>query len=115
MLLRKAASQLSVLVVACCFCFRVLIAGRRPESLPTDGRLYGLFLLFQGFRMLDNGQKGYLTADDLRQAAESQKLPFSNRAIREMIQEADVTGDGKITSDEFIHIMLQTSMFKTTR
>ena len=71
--------------------------------------------MLQGFSLLDRGQKGYLTLDDLRHAADSQQLPFSNRAIREMLQEADVTGDSKVTSDEFVHIMLQTSMFRTTR
>ena len=95
----------------------------RPEDVKPRGHrhadddriLFKLFFPFQGFRMLDSDQKGYLTADDLRKAADGQKLPFSNRAIREMVEEADVTGDGKVTADEFIHIMLQTSMFRTTR
>ncbi|KAK7108756.1 uncharacterized protein [Littorina saxatilis] len=67
------------------------------------------------FRMLDREQKGYLTIEDLRSVSDEQKLPLSNRAIREMIQEADVSGDARVTSDEFIHIMLQTSMFHAFR
>ncbi|KAK7476206.1 hypothetical protein BaRGS_00032560 [Batillaria attramentaria] len=71
--------------------------------------------IMQGFRLLDTDQKGYVTAADLRQASDSQKLSLSNRAIREMIQEADLTGDNKISPEEFVHIMLQCSMFKSSR
>lgn len=71
--------------------------------------------ILQGFRLLDEGQKGYVTAEDLRKAADLQKLPLSNRAIREMIQDADLKGDSKISAEEFVRIMLQTSMFRTAR
>jgi Ca2+-binding EF-hand superfamily protein len=64
---------------------------------------------------LDEEQKGYITADDIRKAADGQKIPLSNRAIREMMQEADMKGDGKISANEFVRIMLQTSIFRTAR
>ncbi|XP_076466801.1 uncharacterized protein LOC143298026 [Babylonia areolata] len=85
-----------------------VVRGQGDGDDPLDA-------ILQCFRMLDRDQKGYITASDLRHAAESQKLPLSNRAIREMIQEADVTGDSKVTSDEFIHIMLQSSLFRTVQ
>lgn len=75
---------------------------------------YILLFFIQGFGMLDVDRKGYLTAEDLRKAADSQKISLSNRAIREMIQEADISGDNKVSPEEFVHIMLQCSLFKTT-
>ncbi|KAL8592798.1 hypothetical protein ACOMHN_045952 [Nucella lapillus] len=82
-----------------------VVKGQRDGDDPYED-------ILQCFRMLDRDQKGYITASDLRHAADSQKVPLSNRAIREMIQEADVSGDAKVTSDEFILIMLQSSTFR---
>ncbi|KAK3097158.1 hypothetical protein FSP39_006925, partial [Pinctada imbricata] len=66
----------------------------------------------QAFDTLDIKDQGFLTLDDLRMASEDCNLKFSNRVLREMIQEADKSGDGKITFPEFTAIMLQTSSFK---
>ncbi|XP_012943142.1 uncharacterized protein LOC101864017 [Aplysia californica] len=65
----------------------------------------------RAFRQMDRGQKGYLTMSDLRVAAEELKLSLSNNALREMMTEADRTGDGKITIDEFCTIIKETGRF----
>ncbi|XP_067676651.1 uncharacterized protein [Haliotis asinina] len=70
--------------------------------------------IIQCFRLLDVGGKGFLTFSDLRQAADQAQVRLSNKALREMLQEADVIGDGRITVDEFVHIMLQTNTFRLT-
>ncbi|XP_048239423.1 uncharacterized protein LOC124122859 [Haliotis rufescens] len=70
--------------------------------------------IIQCFHLLDVSGKGFLTFSDLREAADHTQVRLSNRAVREMLQEADVTGDGKITPDEFVHIMLQTNTFRLT-
>lgn len=67
----------------------------------------------QCFRMLDIHGKGYLTFADLRRAADDVDCKLSNRMIREMVDEADTSGDGHISLDEFMIIMLRTSAFKT--
>ena len=63
--------------------------------------------------MLDTNNKGYLTFADLRHAADDVDCKLSNRMIREMVDEADTSGDGQINLDEFITMMLRTSAFKT--
>ncbi|XP_046559411.1 uncharacterized protein LOC124268476 [Haliotis rubra] len=70
--------------------------------------------IIQCFRLLDVAGKGFLTFTDLREASDHAQVRLSNKALREMLQEADVTGDGRITSDEFVHIMLQTNTFRLT-
>ena len=70
-------------------------------------------MFFQCFRMLDTNNKGYLTFADLRLAADDVDCKLSNRMIREMVDEADTSGDGQINLDEFMIMMLRTSAFKT--
>lgn len=67
----------------------------------------------QCFRMLDRQNKGYLTFADLRRAADDVDCKLSNGMIREMVEEADTSGNGHISLDEFTIIMLRTSAFKT--
>ncbi|KAH3889129.1 centrin-2-like [Dreissena polymorpha] len=65
----------------------------------------------QCFRILDADDKGYVTFEDIRRAADSTKCGLSERQIHEMLDEADTSGDGKISLDEFTIIMLRTSAF----
>ncbi|XP_041354285.1 uncharacterized protein LOC121372088 [Gigantopelta aegis] len=69
--------------------------------------------ILQGFRLLDTSKKGYLTFEDIREASDRLSLSLSNRAIREMMQEADKTGNGKVGQEDFIRLMMQTNTFKT--
>ncbi|XP_033739905.1 uncharacterized protein LOC117327160 [Pecten maximus] len=66
----------------------------------------------QAFELLDEGEKGYVTFEDLREAVDDNKLTFSNQMLKEMLQEADKSGDGKLTLQEYTQIMLHTSRFK---
>ncbi|XP_062575239.1 uncharacterized protein LOC134237160 [Saccostrea cucullata] len=66
----------------------------------------------QAFELLDTKGTGFLTLEDLREASSECSLNFSNTALREMIQEADKHGEGKISLQDFTDIMLQTSRFK---
>lgn len=38
-------------------------------------------------------------------------MKFAQRDLEEMIEEADINGDGKVDQSEFIRIMLQTNLF----
>ncbi|OWF45892.1 uncharacterized protein LOC110456492 [Mizuhopecten yessoensis] len=66
----------------------------------------------QAFELLDEGEKGFVTFEDLRQAVDDNKLTFSNQMLKEMMQDADKSGDGKLTLQEYTQIMLHTSRFK---
>ena len=61
---------------------------------------------------MDTNENGYVTLGDLKTICESVNLNFSNKILREMIEEADNTGDGKISLQEFTNIMCQTGRFK---
>lgn len=66
----------------------------------------------QAFDLLDTNGNGFLTLEDLRDASMECSLNFSNNTLREMLQEADKHGDGKINLADFTDIMLLTSKFK---
>ena len=68
---------------------------------------------FQCFKILDPDDKGYLDFDDIREAADSADCRLSNRMIREMLDEADSSGDAKVNLDEFTMMMLRTNAFTT--
>ncbi|XP_076078073.1 uncharacterized protein LOC143048326 isoform X3 [Mytilus galloprovincialis] len=68
--------------------------------------------ILQAFKIMDTEENGFLTLADLKQICESVNLNFSNKIIQEMIEEADNTGDGKISLTEFTSIMCQTGRFK---
>jgi Ca2+-binding EF-hand superfamily protein len=61
---------------------------------------------------MDTNDNGYLTISDLKTICESVNLNFSNKILREMVEEADNSGDGKISLEEFTSIMCQTARFK---
>lgn len=54
----------------------------------------------QCFKLMDKDNKGYLTVDDLRELSEETKVCLSNGMIKEMFQEADRSGDGKVTLED---------------
>lgn len=68
--------------------------------------------IIQAFAMIDEDNKGYMTFDDIRAAAESVGLVMSNRTIIEMMQECDGDGDGSIDLQEFTNILLQSNRFR---
>ena len=70
-----------------------------------------MYLFLQCFRILDEEDKGYLTFGDIRKVADEVECNLSNRMIREMIDEADASGDGQVSLDEFLIIMLRSNAF----
>lgn len=65
--------------------------------------------------MIDTDAKGYITFEDLRAAADVTDAVFSNTMLREMMEEADATGDGRISRREFINIMLDTNRYRAIK
>ncbi|XP_064617505.1 serine/threonine-protein kinase dst2-like [Liolophura sinensis] len=71
--------------------------------------------IVQGFNLIDTEDKGYITFEDLRAAADVTNAMFSNTMLREMMEEADVTGDGRVSRREFISIMLDTNRYRAIK
>lgn len=104
------------------------------KQLATDGSLKGIGMLdfnefletvidkqgdsrdmydeiLKGFTMFDHTQKGSITLDDLQKSCEDAGIRFTDRELEEMMEEADINGDGHVDQSEFIRIMLQTNLF----
>ena len=54
---------------------------------------------------------GQISLDNLRKACQEAGIKFTQKELEEMVEEADVNGDGQIDQSEFIRIMLQTNLF----
>lgn len=67
--------------------------------------------ILQGFRMFDYDKTGQISLDNLRKACQDAGIKFTQKELEEMVEEADVNGDGQIDQSEFIRIMLQTNLF----
>ncbi|CAD5119581.1 DgyrCDS8183 [Dimorphilus gyrociliatus] len=64
-----------------------------------------------GFKILDKEKKGRLDIEDLITACQENNINLGKQDLKEMIQEADLNGDGTVDKDEFVKIMLKTNLF----
>jgi len=67
--------------------------------------------IIKGFEMFDFDQTGNISLDKLRRACNHAGIKFTQKELEEMMEEADVNGDGAVDQSEFIRIMLQTNLF----
>jgi len=57
------------------------------------------------FRLFDTSDRGYISSDDLARVARELGETMTSAELKEMIDRADLDGDGVINPDEFINIM----------
>ncbi|GFR73944.1 caltractin [Elysia marginata] len=67
--------------------------------------------ILKGFQMFDFDGSGHISLEKLRRACTSAGIKFTQKELEEMMEEADVNGDGRVDQSEFIRIMLQTNLF----
>lgn len=65
--------------------------------------------LTKAFRIIDQDNKGRISAADIERIAKEVNESFTPREIREMIQDADLDGDGEVDMEEFMRMMKRTS------
>ncbi|XP_064611542.1 uncharacterized protein LOC135475548 [Liolophura sinensis] len=65
----------------------------------------------QGFQLFDYENRGKISVENLKQACHEAGIKFTSDELAEMIEEADLNGDGEIDRQEFTRIMLQTNLF----
>ncbi|KAI9566104.1 hypothetical protein HD554DRAFT_1225105 [Boletus coccyginus] len=58
------------------------------------------------FKVFDQDGNGHINAAELKQAMEHLGEKLTDREVDEMMREADVDGDGEISYDEYVQIML---------
>ncbi|KAJ2044017.1 hypothetical protein H4S04_006453 [Coemansia sp. S16] len=61
--------------------------------------------LKEAFRVFDKDGNGFISAAELRHALTNLGEKLTQEEVDEMIQEADVNGDGQIDYDEFVKMM----------
>ena len=61
----------------------------------------------QIFNMLDNDQDGFITPAELERMMPLVNENLSKEEIKEMIQVADANGDGKVSLEEFVQLVVQ--------
>ncbi|KAJ2492721.1 hypothetical protein IWW37_001167 [Coemansia sp. RSA 2050] len=61
--------------------------------------------LKEAFRVFDKDDNGFISAAELRHALTNLGEKLTQEEVDEMIQEADVNGDGQIDYDEFVKMM----------
>ncbi|KAK0056433.1 caltractin [Biomphalaria pfeifferi] len=67
--------------------------------------------ILKGFKMFDFDDAGSISIEKLKRACNLVGIKFTQKELEEMLEEADLNGDGKVDQTEFIQIMLQTNLF----
>lgn len=65
----------------------------------------------RGFSLMDKDKDGYISLKDLRTLCNELNLVLREEELDDMIFEADTDGDGKVSKEEFVQIMLKTSLY----
>ena len=62
--------------------------------------------IIEVFKVFDNDGNGYITAAELRHVMTNLEEKLTDEEIDEMINEADIDGDGQINYEEFVKMMM---------
>eukprot|EP00826_Nyctotherus_ovalis_P048960 TRINITY_DN5834_c0_g1_i4.p1 TRINITY_DN5834_c0_g1~~TRINITY_DN5834_c0_g1_i4.p1 ORF type:complete len:153 (+),score=68.57 TRINITY_DN5834_c0_g1_i4:89-547(+) len=85
--------------------FDQLLAGVRAQASSTSLKQE----LTNAFRVFDSGDTGYVRAGDLVEAMKGLQASegMGEEEIRELVEEVDFDGDGKIEYEKFVEMMLE--------
>ncbi|XP_010269961.1 PREDICTED: caltractin-like [Nelumbo nucifera] len=65
--------------------------------------------LMKAFHIIDQDKNGKISEADIKHIAKELNLNFSDKEIRDMVEEADRDRDGEVNSEEFIRMMKRTT------
>ncbi|CAG8631638.1 3495_t:CDS:2 [Rhizophagus irregularis] len=63
------------------------------------------------FQLFDDDDTGKITFKNLKRIAKELSEDISDDHLREMIEEADLNGDGEVDENEFIHLLKRTNLY----
>ncbi|XP_055682796.1 uncharacterized protein LOC129789770 isoform X2 [Lutzomyia longipalpis] len=67
--------------------------------------------ILKAFRLFDDDETGRISFKNLKRVAKELGETITDEELREMIDEADLDGDGEVNQDEFLRIMKKTSLY----
>lgn len=67
----------------------------------------------KAFRLFDSDETGKISFQNLKRVAKELGETLSDEELREMIEEADLNGDGLVDEKEFLRIMQKTGLYWT--
>merc|ERR1712183_240382 len=80
--------------------FLVMMA-RKAKAVDTSEELA------EAFKIFDKDGSGFIDAKELKNVMEGLGEDLTDEEIDEMVKEADLNGDGKISYDEFVKMMVK--------
>lgn len=84
------------------------------EKLQGDDYdLYGE--IEQAFSIINTSGSGQMSAADIQTAAKSAGLRLTNVDVEGMIEEADRNGDGLVSQQEFVSVIMKTPLYKNCK
>uniref|UniRef100_A0A0B6Y7P6 EF-hand domain-containing protein n=1 Tax=Arion vulgaris TaxID=1028688 RepID=A0A0B6Y7P6_9EUPU len=88
------------------FCeFLEIVIDRQGEDKDTYSEI------MKGFEMFDLDDTGRISIEKLHNVCRDAGIKFTHKELEEMMEEADVNGDGYVDDSEFLQIMLKTNLF----
>ncbi|XP_044747790.1 caltractin-like [Coccinella septempunctata] len=67
--------------------------------------------ILKAFRLFDDDDTGKITFKNLKRVAKELGENLTDEELQEMLDEADVNGDGEISQEEFLRVMKKTSLY----
>uniref|UniRef100_T1GD07 EF-hand domain-containing protein n=1 Tax=Megaselia scalaris TaxID=36166 RepID=T1GD07_MEGSC len=67
--------------------------------------------ILKAFRLFDDDDTGRISFRNLKRVARELGENLTDEELKEMIDEADLDGDGEVNEDEFLRIMKKTSLY----
>lgn len=59
------------------------------------------------FQMFDKDKSGYIDAKEIRTVTTTLGEKLTDKEVEEFMREADIDGDGRLSYNEFVNMMLQ--------
>lgn len=67
--------------------------------------------ILKAFRLFDDDDTGKISFKNLKRVASELGENLNDEELQEMIEEADLDGDGEVNQDEFLRVMKKTSLY----
>ena len=79
---------------------------KKSQFIVMVIQLVFLFIhFFQAFRVFDKDGNGYVSSSEIKFVMSGLGVHFTDDELQEMVQEADIDGDGQVCFEEFYNMM----------